>query len=372
MKNFNITRVILLIIINLLVFGCNSQPDADKYQQSINNKIQFTDDENNALNAIASDKFLEFLGKTFDKKVADEKYEREKNNQGEYINPDYDESVESMLLVTNLLLGENLYNRLLHSDAFKFNLDSIIADGLMAIVPRNPYSGNDIKTSLEYSPGDCLFAADQRGVAFIYHAGNKEDSFEPSRKDHSVLTYRRKFSTPDVYSDGRSLIHYHKFTTDEYSQLIADSNKMRIDQYGENYSNDVIKIYWIYRQVRQMIVIYSFINENVPQSLEDYINYFGRINPPAWINPYTGQPMKQVGFAQECEYQMDLDQLDIDIPVLPEYLDKQKDKSLYAGNYSFATYQDKDGPVTVFAIYYIKLDGNLAAIDCRVVPESVK
>lgn len=371
---------LILSVLCMLLIGCKTQSNniqdneastiiQDRHSTTVT-EVQFTDEENTILDAVASDQLLEVIGKTFDQNIADAKYENEKNNPGINDNPNCDENIEDKLCITHLLLDENLYNRLIYADSFEFNLDSLINNGLMAIVPQNPYTGNDITTSLDYSPGNCFLAADERGVIFIYHSGEKEMAFEPNRESHAILTYQKNDKQPELYSDGRSQIHYHKFSPSEYSELVSGGEGMKSGQFRENNNPEFRKIYWLQRQVFEMMTRYSQMNENVLQSLEDYINYVGRVNSPAWINPYTDQPMQQVGFALECEYRVNQDMSHPGAPVSPDMLDEQMDKSHYAGNYSFATYTDEEGPISVFAIYYLKPDGNLAALSCRAVPKT--
>jgi hypothetical protein len=370
-----INTLVCVFIAFLFISGCNTPSQSEKLpaDNKVSNTltqeertttlspVEFTDEENQALDAVASDKILEFLGKTFDKDAAEAKYENEKSNPGVNANLNYDESIETKLLVTQFILGENTYNRQLYADSFEFNLDSLINNGLMAIIPRNPYTGEDIKSSLDYSPGNCFLAADERGIIFIYHAGEKEMAFEPNRENNTILAYQKYKNEPENLSDGRSLIHYHKFSPSEYSELVSGGEGMKAGQFKENNNPEFRKFYWLKRQVFEMMSRYGQVNGDVLQSLEDYIDYFGRINPSAWINPYTGQPMEQVGFTA-------------DVSVPPDLLDKPQDKSHYAGNYAFVAFTDKigNGPEAVFAIYYLKPDGDLGALVADEAPRSLR
>lgn len=373
MKNYARFLVALAVIFTAtLCFGCSSKTDkTPAIQKNVKTPLkgkniatpssaEFTDQENQALDAVASDKFLEFIGKTFDKDAAEAKYENEKSNPGVNANSNYDDNIETRLLVTHFMLDENRYNRLLYADSYKFDLDSLVSDGLMAIIPRNPYTGEDIKSSLDYSPGDCFLAADERGIVFIYHTGDKEIAYEPNRKDNTILSYQKNEEDPEFLSDGRSLIHSHKFMPGDYSDLMDGVDITRQSQFLENNNPEFRKLWWLNRQITEMMTRYSQMNENVPKSLEEVIDYFGRINPPAWINPYKGSPMEKVGFT-------------VDVPVPPDLLDEKTNvKSHYAGNYSFATYTDGKDPVAIFAIYFLKPNGDLGALVSQARPKSIK
>jgi len=364
----------MLIMLLMLFYGCkasnnkdtgNNQPDDQnkelkKETRNLSYKVSFSQEELDALNAIGNNEFPEFLGKTFDPIQARNIRDLEKKGTIRHDNPNFDLNIELRETVIQAMLGENFYNRLLYSDSMIFNYESLLNDGLLAIIPRNPYTGVDVKSSLNYSPGDVLLAVNDQGGLMIQHLGNKEGDYDSNATEYTQLRYQKGSTEDELLTDGRTLYTFHKFEDDELDDLYANLANSRKSYFKGQYSPEYVKIWWLQRQIQEMFTRYAQNHKDVLSTLDDYLNYYGRRNPAAWVNPYNNLPMKQVGWV-DVAYGSP--------PVPDSYFETVDDVASYAGNYSFAKISDSKGDKVVFALYYLDSNGNLIALSCTASPK---
>jgi hypothetical protein len=380
--------IIVMILVLIIIWGCSSKNDRDiqlikpdqsspvsaVIQESTITNENFsapassfirTDIEKQALKALSQDSLFAFLGKTFDQAYADEYYSIASTDPGKVLNNSFDPFVSEYDAMLFSFLSESVYNRLLYSDRLDFNFNSLLNEGLLAIVFRNPYTGSDVKSSLKYAPGDCFISSGKEGNIFIYHSGDKQRFYEPGRDNYDKLTYQAfTEKTMELLTDGRSIINSSKLSADEYSDLLANIERGRQNYFGNNYPLSWIRIWWLNSQMHEIMIRYSFLNEQVPSDISDYLNYFGRKNPSAWVNPYTGSQMQKVSFA-DCRYFVDRDWELQQAPVPPSFISSRATTDSHAGNYSFDVFDDAEGTIAIFALYFVDENNQLSAFVSR-------
>jgi len=383
MKTPYILITTLIISVLFISTGCSSKsnsnipsakPESEKPKttQQAPSQVEFTEDEINILNALGQDELFSFLGKTFDKDFAVERWNNEYKNRKQTSSPPpgYDIQDDITRSILFPLLCEILYNKPAYLDSPTSNYNSWIEQGALAIIPRNPYTDEDIKTSLEYSPGDLLIACNRQGFILLFHSGISDVGYEPDKDNHDVLFYPIFCSMNDNgLTDGRTVFEFYKYNDGKFDQISSDWSRIREQFYGSFHPIEYTKIYWLHFQVRKFMTAYAQLFENVPDTFDGYINLFGRKNPNAWINPYSGAPMNQVGFP-DCVYGPTPDMKNPTPPVPISMIEKGHDIYEYAGNYSYAVFEDEKSSIAVFSIYYLDENNKLRALSVRRTPKT--
>ncbi|MCD6217471.1 hypothetical protein J7L05_06385 [bacterium] len=377
---------LIWITVLVVLTGCSTrtkdiggiQPDNNQNKSksdiriSTQNSVSYTQDEITFLDAVENDDVFNLIDKSFDVEYADTRFQAEKDDPGKFGNPNYDSDFDNSQTLLFQLLCDNYYSRLLYSDSFPFNYRSLIDEGLLIYIPRNPYTGEDVKTSLEYSPGDILIASNNEAMAFLRHIGEKDDGYDSTTNDFNELYYLSGIGKrEEIYTDGRTIYDFEKIDSDKLNEAINSAELGRRGYFGDDYTSETARITTISAQVHRMMNNYALAqsHENVLNSLDEYLNYYGRKNPKAWINPYTHADMQQVDFI-ECQYDV-LNDLKLTQPPVPYSIIKNAEQlDNYAGNYSFSVFEDEGGEVAIFAIYYYDKNGDLAASVSRGVPHS--
>ncbi len=361
---------VLIICIFLLTAGCavsgqGRMSDADIEQSNSESTIKFNEDENAALNAVAKDRLFKFLGKRFNKRYAEKHRKLLENHKYKIENPNIDLALSIRQKTIYEFFTLVITNVHYTSDSLDFNYDSIIRDGLLAVIPRNPYSGEDMKTSCEYSPGDMLLARDKRGFVFLYHAGEKESQYDPSRSNFNRIMYKPKLTGIEECTDGRTQIRYFRFQKGKSQPVLIKD----IDQPKAEFISTFFTLMWLNDQVRDMMKAYSKINDDVPDNIDGYLNYFGRKNPAAWINPYTQKEMKKVDFP-ETSFIFPSGEIEYFKESVSRTVIEVDDKNKYAGNYSFDVFEGSNGPIAVFTLYSLDQNGEIRASYSKAISKS--
>ena len=361
------TRNILILCAFLSVLflfsGCSSANARDQQISRKSDTVKTADktiltkQESAILDAIDNDCFIEFLGKSFNPSEAEKMMNAAEETQNSRCNNENE--IETKCNVNFRIMFGFYHDRGVLSKDKEYNLTSIIQNGLIPIIPRNPYSGEDIKTSFEYSPGDAVFACNSKAAIDIHHLGPAELFFDATLKDNNKLFYLDKTKEIENLTDGRTLYSYHKFTDDKPN--LAFTNKR---ESNDNFEKQK-KIKWLFREIENLMQEYFRFHEDAPQSIDEIINYFGRRNPASWNNPYSGKKMIQMPKFAVCEM----------IPgEVTEYLDRPEPFTKvneteyinkYAGNYSYTVVETKRGPMAILSIYYIKPNGRLSVLNCQ-------
>ena len=235
------------------------------------------------------------------------------------------------------------------------DLQYLIDKGYLVVIPRNPYTGQDIKQSEEYSPGDVYFHFDLHDggmlklhfaqgniecLPIMFAKGEVEDNWTTPDEDGDEKWLWRSFN-------GRTKTLFFKGVDDREDELddfALEGGKTKLDEANE-------RMRYMYDQMDTIMLIASHYNEEPGETLMETVDAFGRLNPAAWINPFTGMPMKQVQIWGPWGY--------------PDHIKaKNPDKEEYAGNYSYVTYEWKGITWGVLAFYYIQENGELWVYAC--------
>lgn len=333
--------------------------------------VIFTDDEQAALDAVENDRFFEFLGKTYHEESIQKQMKSKRENRDVLNDPDWDEEKITKLTINHFIVSQSFVSAGLVSDNLLRNINSQIENGYYAIIPRNPYTGEDIKTSLEYSPGDFFFAMNDKAVVSLQHLGLMDSNFFLELDGYDNLYPIHALGANENFlTDGRTEYMYYKYCEGMYEQYINELKKQGKRKYGSRYPCESTQLHWLKRQMFEILSRYSEEFEDVLPTLEDYLNYFGRKNPAAWINPYTGKPMEQREQFAVCKnIPGEVTDL-LNRPVLYFKVSEPAYVNHYAGNYSFAVVEGKKGPKAVFVIYFLNRENKLEALSCYANPNS--
>lgn len=237
------------------------------------------------------------------------------------------------------------------------DLNYLINKGYLVIIPKNPYTGEDVKQSEEYSPGDVYFKFNFfEGGEFKIHYGKGAHRYQPEKYvkgevKETWIPFNPKSEEQLLFSsyDGRTVTHFIpgfnmvKDEIDDQPPPDTFTDRTKLEDAKQ-------RMYFIKRQMGDIFRNASSIAEQPGDTLTDTISIFGRINPAAWINPYTGMPMKEVQCSVRYIYGINKV--------------KDPDKEEYAGNYSYVKSLAGGGIRGVLELYYINDDGRLGTYNC--------
>ena len=377
MLKLHVCTIGAIAFLLLVISGCAGEASSAAQNNGDDSSSQsapviFTDDEKAALDAVSEKRFYEFLGKTYIDELAREHFRPNWESNDAINDPDWDEEAGTKLTLNHFIVSQSFTSSGLVSDNLLRNINSQIENGYYAIIPRNPYTGEDIKTSLEYSPGDCLFAMNGKSIVYIQHLGLMDSDcyLDLEGYDNLYVCVQPHGDNESYVTDGRTEYMYYKYREGMYEQYIDELKKQGKRKYGSKYPYENTQLHWLKRQMFEILSRYSQDYEDVLPTLEDYLNYFGRKNPSAWINPYTGKPMEQrEQFAVCKDIPNEVTDL-LDRPVLYFKVSEPPYVNYYAGNYSFAVVEGKNGPKAVFVIYFLNRENKLEAMTCFADPNS--
>ncbi len=376
MLKFQVCIIGAIAFLLMVISGCaeessDAAPNAGNDSGNQSAPVIFSDDEKAALDAVENDRFFEFLGKTYVNELAREHFKPNWESNDAINDPDWDEKAGVKLTVNHFIVSQSMCDTGYFIDNKKCNINSMIENGYYAIIPRNPYTGEDIKTSLKYSPGDYLFATNGKAMVYIQHLGLMDSDCYLDLEGYDNLYYVQIHVGDDGYvTDGRTEYVYGIYDMDMTANAIQEITESRINRYGVKYPRENAKLYWLNRQMFKILSRYSQEYEDVLPTLEDYLNYFGRKNPSAWINPYTGKPMEQREQFAVCKnIPNEVTDL-LNRPVLYFKVSEPAYVNHYAGNYSFAVVEGRKGPKAVFVIYLLNRENELEALSCYANPNS--
>ena len=364
MKNKHFAGFILLpIVIVCISIACSKGRHTKEPPPEIDFTpiiAKFTEDEQKALNAVKDGTIFDVLGKNLAKKVTVSEFKETEKKVIDYANSKVDKDI-----ALKLLLNEHFLDSVM--DDFDppviapVNLNSLIESGVLGIIPRNPYTDEDIKSSLDYSPGDFLIAVDNEALVWIEHMGPNHFEFDSEFTEYNYLKYidyDEKFGEDTFYlTDGRS-----KYTFTKGKDYFHTNMETLRKKFGDENPFEIARYKWLLIQMGKIIDYYCRYNTELPDNLDDMINHCGRKNPAAWINPYTGKPIEQMDNFPECknlhEDAQKVDHLS-DISEIPmdEYIRK------YAGNFTYEKIKLSQGNDLAILSFYILDDGELVAIN---------
>jgi len=243
---------------------------------------------------------------------------------------------------------------------------SMIEDGVLIIEPTNPFTNNKMVFSKEYSPGEIYFYCGELLPGEPMQAWHYDPS-EPKYDDQLAASgewISPKAESPEYKFNG----HTEKISPDIPPEGMPYEVPYYMDfreQCGYADTPDAaLKVIMVADQLDALMKCYSSFNDEVPDSLDAYIEWLGLKNPKAWTNPYTGGEMHQVPLVKTNTFSENRD-----IPLLPE----PEATNEYAGNYAYDTYaRSSDGMIISIArFYFLDSEGLLQSKNCKGFPAEV-
>jgi hypothetical protein len=273
-------------------------------------------------------------------------------------------------------LGDNMYEFLSTLPetlvGFAINMYSDLTEGdiptsyqdcldkkLITIICNNRYTGNPIISTEEYSAGDFYYNYDfQSGVCtFKRYQGPNDINYDPDISDGNFMPWG---GDPDhISTDGKTFREVNQGFRRE--EMVDNFSKWR--EYFGFPSNDEarVRIFIVYDTVNYLMYQLSQFTDQPPSSLDQYIQMAGAKNPDAWINPYNGQPMREVGWFDVPLY---YDWQPVSDPISDLDKGQPANSSEIAGNYAFNLSPSPavDGADRAYVKFYFRLpDGSIAA-----------
>jgi hypothetical protein len=265
-----------------------------------------------------------------------------------------DKSVRIEAIIAMESLAESFYYFFPYDSPF-FTSEKLIAAGFLAIKPSNPFTGNPMLFSEEYIPGEIYFAPRplaEGDTGFIRHFDQAEPEYDTTlvqkgewlqKKD---LPEEKGWFLADEYEyfNGQSL----KRVLPGPGSLPPDYLTVRKNWGYEDYPDEQLRVMSIAVQMSSVVGSYSIHHEEAPEYFNEYINWLGQENPAAWVNPYSGEVMKQVPIVACATYPDD--------PNAP-LGEMPKDVSPFIGNYAYKLYDNGQYTVSLARFYYLDKDG---------------
>jgi len=272
-------------------------------------------------------------------------------------NPDGDAEIacKSLMMRTVVQKASSFYWELMVDGEGPDSYESLLEKGTLPIIFANRYTGEDIKITADYSPGDMYLnfpTAEDPVYRFMDHYGDKDLAYDPSV---AVPGEKHPLQGMDDYStDGRILYLDVEVSPEEMAITSSTSAcRARYDIPAEDEARArVLVVFDAMDEIMRSAA--DWITEP-PVTIDGYIDLAGRRNPVAWVNPYTGQPMQEVGWVNVPCYQQGA----LYAGPVPDFGGSVEDieASALAGNYSYAFDTEKD----YAQFYFEQPDGSTGA-----------
>lgn len=279
----------------------------------------------------------------------------------EPVNPDGEMAVSAKEIAIASLITRSMSLgwELLVSNKAPETYDDLLETGALPFILANRYTGNDIKITSTYSPGDIflLFPSKvQPEFHFWQYYGEKDLGYNPSvgsdGKRHPLI------GNPEYTTDGQTLYNDVAVNPADLITSIPDGGRER---YGIPVNDEArSRIFVVYDATQTLIGNAYEMGIKAPLDLDSFIAIYGRRNPVSWTNPYTGEPMKQVPWVKVATYR---DRNPEGIP-MPDFSTSNYANADLAGNYSYAVGNAmvEEYDLKAYMQFYFKLpDGSIAA-----------
>ena len=251
-------------------------------------------------------------------------------------------------------------NKDLKGGPFPSSYEELISTGLLPIMFHNRYTGQPVVNTAEYSRGDIYYSVDAISDTLVYsiHFGDQDQTFDPdlTNGQYKPCECDPRYAT----TDGKTIRWEMRLPSD----LLADSPASSDTRESFNIpagDDSRASIFIVYQSISKFMYKACENLDALPGSLDDYIALIGEKNPSAWINPYTGLSMTEVGWYDVPLY-YDWDRLAEPITTLKE--DGQNIPEGIAGNYSFNIGDSPlmEGETRAYVKFYFKEpDGSISA-----------
>jgi len=250
--------------------------------------------------------------------------------------------------------------------------DSLISSGTLVFIPANPYTGEDLKNTEEYSPGDIhlTFPTVSDPVYLMgTHLGEDDWRYDPDISEPGEFVVAEEFGDGTYITDGRTYIYRNELPVEDLNVFFEDYDPdFEREYHGFPLDDDArVRMFSICWQVE--VLFHFFHNEldNVPETFDGWVDLLGRKNPISWTNPYTGEPMTEVPWVNVSNY-CEGNQRTGQVPdTSPWQGDDPPNAADLVGNYSYVDgdnpyFPSRTHPVRACAQFYFYLpDGKIAA-----------
>jgi hypothetical protein len=253
----------------------------------------------------------------------------------------------------------------------------LVDSGALPIILANRYTGDDIVSTKDYSPGDFYIefpTAESPVSRFWTHLGEQDWEYDAAlAKELAATDERRPLSNhpprpegadiPSETTNGRTIFEEMSYDQSQIAMGFS-CDRAYTRQYFEMPSDDDARarIIVVARAMQEVMRIWEPIP--IPlNSVDGFVNYVGRKNPVAWTNPYTGEPMREVPWNKVAYYEP---YPNSKVPFSPTDQAPHGGNSPLAGNYSFTnapcpSFPDNDKNNVYAQFYFYLPNGTIAA-----------
>jgi hypothetical protein len=254
-------------------------------------------------------------------------------------------------------------NHMLLGSQFPESYDEMLTNGLIPVIFENRYTGNPIINTEQYSEGDIYYDIDPANstLHFQIHMGNQDLVFDPDLTNGEDKPWGG--DPMFALTDGRSIKFKYETTPEMLDgSMFTAENRIR---FGIPENDDArARIYILSKFIDDVMFRLGEVTHDVPFSINYYIEFLGDKNPSSWINPYTGNPIKEVGWFDVPLYYK-WEPLTEPVPNLSNG-DQLLPNDL-AGNYAYKLDSSPivDGELRSYALFYFKEpDGSISGYLC--------
>ncbi len=244
----------------------------------------------------------------------------------------------------SLVTSAGYYYKVTHGFPEHYDYDDLVESGAIILIPRNLYAGEDAAQTETYSQGDLFFEYNtNEGQTFTLHLGKGAPEYWPEKFAQGE-TIRETHRGKEKIYDGRSKSTYLRPPTPEeiiQAREDIDETSFWMTHPEANQMNNM------HSQIQNFLASHSFYYDTPPDNFDDLIERFGRKNPKAWQNPYTGNPMEELPPKQANDLNADA--------ILIKY---------YAGNYSYELQHYSWGQAAFITFYYLDENDKIKLFSC--------
>jgi len=241
---------------------------------------------------------------------------------------------------------------------------SLLESGALPIIPVNPYTGEDIRITRDYSPGDIYLSfpsTEDPAYRLWWHLGEFDRDYNPELASRGEIVPHEYI--PEFRTDGRTLYLEYELSPEEMEGMhtamgLAERREM-LNFPGDDEGR--IIIYQVCQAVQHLLIDAGNSLPPNSASIDDIIATVGRKNPVSWTNPYTGEPMRNVPWVRLPFYSDNAS-----VPQLSPSPQDKIDKEALAGNYSFVTgrhpnYDEQYDRTAIIQFYFYLPSGEVAS-----------
>jgi len=215
--------------------------------------------------------------------------------------------------------------------------NALVESGALPIIYLNPYTGEDMDESREYSPGDIWFhfpTPEEPNYRLWIHLGEMDINYD-SQLAESGEVVPMEFG-PEFRTDGHTIFIEYELSPEEITSM-EDVGDIGAGREAWNFPADDtarLRIYTVFCSVQDLLTTLHADVPSNPESIDEVVALVGRKNPVSWTNPYTGEPMRNVPWVTLPFYSDN-----ISVPEESPSPQDGIDAEALVGNYSFVSGQ---------------------------------